>query len=61
MQFCKRAFGKDIYIFNSIIRVNTRLREAQINGQSILAYDDKSIGFDDYKKLTKEFIMEVVK
>ncbi len=61
MQFCKRAFGKDIYIFDSIIRVNTRLREAQINGQSILAYDDKSIGFDDYKKLTKEFIMEVVK
>lgn len=55
MQFCKKAFG-DIYIFNSIIRKNTRIRESQINGQSILSYDDKSIGFDDYEKFTKEFL-----
>ena len=60
MQYVKKAFGKSIYIFKSIIRVNTRLREAQINGQTIYTYDKESIGYSDYKNLTKEFL-EVLK
>ena len=60
MQYVKKAFGESIYIFRSKIRVNTRLRESQIKGQSIYIYDDKSIGYSDYKNLTKEFL-EVLK
>ena len=44
------------YIFNSTIRTNTRIREAQVKGQSILTYDPEAIGSQDFIEFTKEFI-----
>lgn len=59
IEFTKETFGKDTYIFKSIIRAHTGIKEAQIKGQSIIAYGPESIGADDYNNFLNEFL-EVV-
>ncbi len=59
MNITKKTLGDDIYVFKSVIRVHTGIKEAQIKGQSILSYDPKSIGAKDYNSFANEFL-EVV-
>lgn len=56
IEYTKNTLGNDIYIFKSAIRNNTRIKEAQIKGQSILSYDDEAIGSKDIKAFTQEFL-----
>ena len=60
IKYFKKILENDIYVFNSIIRTHTGIREAQLKSQSILTYDSNSIGAIDYKNFTKEF-MGVIK
>jgi len=60
IEFVKKAFGNNTYIFTSIIRAHTGIREAQIKGQSIISYGPDSIGTRDYNKFVNEFL-EVMK
>jgi len=56
IDFTKKTFGQDTYIFNSIIRAHTGIKEAQIKGQSITAYSPDSIGSADYNAFVNEFL-----
>ena len=56
MQYTKSTLGNNTHIFKSIIRTNTRIKEAQVKGQSILSYDPKAIGALDFQEVTKEFL-----
>ena len=56
IQYFKKTLGKDIYIFKSIIRTHTGIREAQLKSESILTHDPNCIGAADYKNFTKEFL-----
>jgi len=56
IQFTKSTMENNTYIFKSAIRNNTRIKEAQVKGQSILSYDPKAIGTLDFQKFTKEFL-----
>ena len=55
IKYTRKALS-DTYIFKSVIRDNTRIKESQIKGNSILSYDPDSIGAEDFRKFTKEFI-----
>jgi chromosome partitioning protein len=59
IEFTRKTFGNDTYIFNSIIRAHTGIKEAQIAGQSITTYSPDSIGAKDYNNFLNEFL-EVV-
>jgi len=59
INFTQKTFGDSTYIFKSIIRSHTGIKEAQIKGQSIISYNPDSIGSEDYKKFVSEFL-EVV-
>jgi len=56
INFTKKTFGNSTYIFNSIIRAHTGIKEAQIKGQSIISYSPDSIGAEDYNKFVNEFL-----
>lgn len=56
IDFTKKTFGDNTYIFKSIIRSHTGIKEAQIKGQSIITYSPDSIGSEDYKKFLSEFL-----
>lgn len=56
IQYTKSTLGNNIYIFKNSIRQNTRIKEAQVKGQSILSYDPKAIGALDFLQVTKEFL-----
>jgi chromosome partitioning protein len=56
MEYTKSTIGNNTYIFKNSIRQNTRIKEAQVKGQSILSYDPKAIGALDFLKVTKEFL-----
>jgi len=56
MQYTKSTIGNNTYIFKNSIRQNTRIKEAQVKGQSILSYDPKAIGALDFLEVTKEFL-----
>lgn len=56
MEYSKKTLGENIYIFNSIIRTNTLIRESQLKGQSILTYDPSSNGSKDFKAFVNEFL-----
>jgi len=56
MEYTKSTLGNNTYIFKNSIRQNTRIKEAQIKGQSILSYDPKAIGALDFQEVTKEFL-----
>jgi len=56
MQYTKDTIGNNTYIFKSTIRTNTKIKEAQVKGESILTYDSQAIGALDFLEFTKEFI-----
>lgn len=56
MEYTKSTLGNNIYIFKNSIRQNTRIKEAQVKGQSIISYDPKAIGALDFQVVTKEFL-----
>ncbi len=56
IEYTTKNLGKDVYIFKSIIRDNTRIKEAQISGLSILGYDDKAIGAADFMEASRELL-----
>lgn len=52
----KKAFGSKIRVFNTIIPVSVRLKEAPASGKSILSYDSSSPGAVSYRQFTKEVL-----
>lgn len=56
MQYTKETLGSSTYIFKNSIRTNTKIKEAQVKGQSILTYDPLAIGALDFLEFTKEFV-----
>jgi len=56
IEFTKKTFGKDTYIFKTILRAHTGIKEAQIKGQSIIEYSPDSIGSEDYHNFVNEFL-----
>ena len=52
----KAAFGEKL--FNTIVHVNVKLREAQNEGRHIFAYDKYSRGAKDYYSLSREIITQ---
>lgn len=50
----KLVFGKNL--FNTIVHVNVKLREAQNEGRHIFSYDKYSRGAKDYYSLSREII-----
>ncbi len=56
MEYSRNTLGNNTYIFKSTIRSNTKIKEAQVKGQSILTYDNKAIGALDFEEFTKEFL-----
>jgi len=53
--FCKK---KNIKLFNTYIRVNTKLKESPKRGVDIFSYCENCHGAEDYLNLSKEIIME---
>jgi len=56
MEYTKSTIGNNTYIFKNSIRQNTRIKEAQVKGQSIFSYDPKAIGALDFLEVAKEFL-----
>jgi len=56
MQYTRKTLGNDTYIFKNSIRQNTKIKEAQTAGMSVLNYFDKALGSSDFKAFTEEFI-----
>ncbi len=50
----KRAFGDKIRVFETMIPVTVRFKEAPAAGVSILSYDPNSAGAEAYRQLTRE-------
>lgn len=48
-------------VFNTIIKTNTTLKEAQSNNQSVFEYDGRARGAKNYTNLAKEVISNVKK
>lgn len=55
-----RGTLSNTYIFNNSIRQNTKIKEAQTAGKSVLTYDDKALGSLDFKAVTDE-LLNVIK
>jgi len=54
--FCKK---ENIKLFNTYIRVNTKLKESPKRGIDIFSYCENCHGAEDYLNLSKEIIMEL--
>jgi chromosome partitioning protein len=54
IEVTRRAFGDKIRVFNTLIPITVRLKEAPAAGESILTYDSNSIGAIAYRSFTKE-------
>lgn len=52
----KKAFGSKIRVFDTVIPVSVRLKEAPAAGKTILSYDSSSPGAVSYRQFTKEVI-----
>jgi chromosome partitioning protein len=57
MEITRRAFGDRIKIFEAVIPVSVRFKEAPAAGKSILTYAPRSDGAEAYRLLVKE-VME---
>jgi len=57
IEVTKRAFGNKIRVFDTIIPVSVRFKEAPVAGKSILTYASNSAGADAYRLFIKE-VME---
>lgn len=56
IEVTKNAFGDKIRVFETIIPVSVRFKEAPAAGKSILSYDSASPGAIAYRELTKEVL-----
>ena len=56
MEVTKRAFGDKIRVFDTIIPISVRFKEAPVAGKSILTYASNSAGADAYRLFIKEVI-----
>ncbi|MFH0768186.1 MAG: AAA family ATPase [Chloroflexota bacterium] len=54
IEMSKRVFGDKIRIFETIVPVSVRFKEAPVAGQSILTYAPTSEGANAYRELTRE-------
>jgi chromosome partitioning protein len=54
----KRAFGERIRVFDTLIPISVRFKEAPAAGEGILSYDSGSAGAEAYRLLTKEVMNE---
>jgi chromosome partitioning protein len=52
----KKAFGSKIRVFDTVIPVSVRLKEAPASGKSILSYDPGSAGASAYRSFTEEVL-----
>ncbi|MDD5127663.1 MAG: AAA family ATPase [Dehalococcoidales bacterium] len=56
IEITKKAFGDRIRVFDAVIPVSVRFKEAPAAGQSILTYAPKSEGAAAYRLLTEEVL-----
>ncbi|MDD4858998.1 MAG: ParA family protein [Dehalococcoidales bacterium] len=56
MDITRKAFGDRIRVFEAVIPISVRFKEAPAAGQSILTYAPKSEGAAAYRLLTKEVL-----
>ncbi len=54
----EETFGKE-KVFNTVIRSNITLANAQQKGKDIFAFDKRSHGAEDYMALTEEFLSKI--
>ena len=54
----KKAFGDRIRVFDTLIPITVRFKEAPAAGESILSYDSNSAGAEAYRLLTREVMDE---
>jgi len=54
IEMTKRIFGDKVRIFETIVPISTRFKEASVAGQSILTYAPNSNGANAYRSLAKE-------
>ena len=54
----RRAFGNRIRVFDTLIPISVRFKEAPVAGESILTYASTSIGASAYRQFTDEVINE---
>ena len=58
IQITRKAFGKRIRVFDTLIPISVRFKEAPAAGQSILTYAPTSNGAEAYRQLAQEVIDE---
>ena len=54
----RRAFGDRINVFDTLIPVTVRFKEAPAVGQTILTYDPSSPGAEAYRAFVREVLNE---
>lgn len=54
----RKAFGNRIHVFDTVIPISVRLKEAPAAGKSILSYDPDSPGARAYRSFTEEVLNE---
>lgn len=54
LRFMQEKFAKQL--FNTIIHINVKLKEAAVTGQSVMEYDKYCRGSKDYASLSREII-----
>ncbi len=52
----RNTFDGDVPVFDTLIKLNVRLKEAPITGQSILEYNPASDAAASYRKLAEEVV-----
>jgi chromosome partitioning protein len=58
IEVTRRAFGDKIRVFDTLIPITVRFKEAPAAGESILTYDSGSNGAEAYRQFTKEVMDE---
>ena len=56
IEITKKAFGSKIRVFDTVIPVSVRLKEAPASGKSIISYDPGSAGASAYRAFTEEVL-----
>ncbi len=49
----------DEHIYDTVIGIDTRLRECVVNGEPIIQYDPKTRASQQYRKMTLEFLQKI--
>lgn len=56
IELTRGTFNGQVRVFDSLIKLNVRLKEAPITGQSILAYNSTSEAANSYRQLAEEVV-----